>query len=335
VFGRVAAASACALLVASIPAVDGLSAQAQARWRPLVRVQGIVDVVGPRADGQLVLATRGGLFLLRPGRSPQPFARGPGGYVATGGEPYIVLVPGVRLPGAGCSFRREDLYALDPSGTPGVVRVDPTGQARRFVDFPAGTFPSGIAFDTVGRFGHRLLVTAVVGETTTLYAIDCRGRSSSVASNAPRVEGGIAVAPRSFGRFAGQLVAADERTGRIFAFGPAGGVQLVIESGLPSGGDIGVEAIGFVPPRLGRRGAAYVADLGAPGSPTPGTDSLLVLRGRDLARAQLRAGELVSATEAGARTVAVRCARRCTVRHVVDGPDAAHGEGHITFVRRR
>jgi hypothetical protein len=333
--GRFSAATACLLLVVGGLAADGPSALTQARWRPLVIAPGIVDVVGPRADGRLVLATRTGLFLLRPGRPPQPFARGVGGYVPAGGEPYVALAPSRRLSGARCSFRRDEVFALDASSTPGVVQVDGTGQARRFASFPAGAFPSGIAFDVSGRFGYRLLVTVVFGEMTTLYAIDCRGRSRLLTRDGPRVEGGIAVAPRSFGRFAGELLAPDERTGRIFAFGPAGGVRLVVESGVPAGPDIGVEAIGFVPPRLGSGAAAYLADLGAPGAPTPGTDNVLVLRGQDLARARLHPGELVAATEAGARTMAVRCAGRCTIRRVADGPETAHGEGHITFVPGR
>jgi hypothetical protein len=142
------------------------------------------------------------------------------------------------------------------------------------------------------------------------------------------------VAPRSFGKFAGDLIAPDERTGRILAFAPTGGVALVAASGLPAGGDIGVEGVGFVPPEFGR-GAAYFSDLGAPGSPTEGNDSLLVLRGRDLVRAGLVAGELVAATEAGAKTVAVRCTAGCTVRQVAAGPENAHGEGHVTFVPGR
>jgi hypothetical protein len=293
-----------------------------------------VDVVGPRADGQLVLSTRSGLFLLRPGRVPQPFARGVGGYEARGGEPYVALSPGVRMRGARCSFVRDDVFALDASSTPGVVRITRGGQARRFASFRAGAFPSGIAFDVSGRFGHRLLVTAVFGESTTLYAFDCRGRSRLLTRNGPRVEGGIAVAPLSFGRFAGDLLAPDEHSGRLFAFGPGGAVRLVAESGIPAGPDIGVEGIGFVPARLGIRGSAYFADLGAPGSPTSGNDSVLVLRGQDLARARLRAGELVVATEAGARTLALRCMRRCAIRRVADGPETAHGEGHITFVAK-
>jgi hypothetical protein len=148
------------------------------------------------------------------------------------------------------------------------------------------------------------------------------------------VEGGIAVAPSSFGRFGGDLVAADENSGRIFAFSPTGAVEVVAESGVPAGGDIGVEGVGFVPSRFSRTGAAYFSDLGAPGSPTEGTDSLLVLPGADLARAGIGPGDLVAASEAGAITISVHCARRCTVRRIGEGPAATHGEGHITFVAR-
>jgi hypothetical protein len=112
-------------------------------------------------------------------------------------------------------------------------------------------------------------------------------------------------------------------------------MTVVAEPGLPAGGDIGTEAIGFVPPKLGRHGAAYLADLGAPGSPTSGSDSLLVLAGSDLTRAKLRPGELIVATEADAKTLAVRCARLCRVRHVADGPTVAYAEGHITFLPSR
>ena len=90
-----------------------------------------------------------------------------------------------------------------------------------------------------------------------------------------------------------------------------------------------------MPSGLGAGGAAYFADMGAPGSPTQGTDSVLALRGMELRRARLHAGDLVAATEAGAKTIAVRCARRCTVRRVAVGPAATHGEGHVTFVRGR
>jgi hypothetical protein len=304
-------------------------------WRPLVKVPGIVDVVGPRADGRLVLATRSGLFLLRAGRAPQPFARGSSGYGGAAGEPYLALAPARRLPGASCAFHRDDVFALDPGSRPGVVRITARGQAKRFMDFPAGAFPAGIAFDNVGTFGFRLLMTVRSAGKTVLYAADCRGRARLVTSQGPPVEGGIAVAPKSFGRFAGDLVAADEVSGNVLAFDSHGEVRLVVSSGLPAGGDIGVEALGFVRAPVGGRSSAYLADLGSPGSPTPGTDSLLVRRGASLRAARLRVGDLVTATEASARTLVIRCARRCTLRRIGIGPSAAHAEGHITVVSGR
>ena len=328
--GRIAAAVCIALLASSVAS----AAPASGKWRVVVKVPGIVDVVGPRADGRLVLSTRGGLFVMRPTGAPTPYARGPQGYAGSSGEPYIALGGGRRVPGAGCAFERDVIFALDPGATPGIVRVDRAGLSSRFADLPGGA-PTGITIDTVGLFGYRLLVTSFATDATTLYAFDCRGRARVVATGAPHVEGGIAVAPRTFGRFAGKLIAADEVTGRIYAFGPRGGVALVAESGLPAGGDIGTESVGFVPPNLGRRGAAYLADLGAPGSPTTGSDSLLVLAGTSLSRANLHPGELIVATEAGAKTLAVRCVRLCTVRRVAEGPVVAHAEGHITFVPNR
>jgi hypothetical protein len=310
----------------------GSAAPAIGTWRPVAKVVGIVDVVGPRADGRLVLASQRGLFLLRRGGVPVPFARGPQGYVGSGGEPYIALGNGHAVPGARCSFRRDDVFVLIPGARPGVLRVDRNGRSHPFASLPAGAFPSGIAIDRVGSFGYRLLVTATASGKTTLHAFDCRGRDRVIAAGAPSVEGGIAVAPKTFGRFGGALIAPDEVSGRLYAFGPGGRTRLVVESGLPAGGDIGVESVGFVPPALGRRGTAYLADLGSPGSPTSGSDSLLVLPAVVLTRARLRAGELFVATEAGAKTLAVRCRRVCTIRRVADGPATAHAEGHITFV---
>ena len=95
VSGRFIGATGCVLLVASVLVVTGPAAAPELRWRPVLHVPTIVDVVGPRADGQLVLGTRGGLLLVRPGRPATEFARGPAGYVAAGGEPYMRS----RLPG--------------------------------------------------------------------------------------------------------------------------------------------------------------------------------------------------------------------------------------------
>jgi hypothetical protein len=326
--------AATGLLVLVVTGI-GSAAPVIGSWRPIATVIGIVDVVGPRADGRFVLASRGGLFLFRRGGAPVPFARGPGGYAGSAGEAYIALGTGQAVPGARCSFRRSDVFVLNPGATPGVLRVDRNGRSRQFASLPAGAFPSGIAIDRVGSFGHRLLVTATASGKTMLHAFDCHGHDRLIAAGAPAVEGGLAVAPRTFGRFGGALIAADEGSGRLYAFGPGGRTRLVVESGVPAGGDVGVEAVGFVPSPLGSHGTAYLSDLGSPGSPTSGSDSLLVLPTAAVTRAHLRAGELVVATEAGAKTLAVRCGRVCTIRRVADGPATAHAEGHITFVPKR
>lgn len=328
------ASTAAALAFAAL-LVPGSSAGQRERatalqWTQLAHIPGAVDIAGPRADGRYVVqASNQGLLLMRRNGTTTPFARGAGGYVASVGEPYIALAPTKRVPRAGCSFRRDDVYALEPIGNPGVVKIARNGRASRFVNFPAGSFPNGITFDTVGRFGFRLLVTATVSGSTTLHAIDCRGRDRVVVSGAPVVEGGIAVSPVSFRPFGGLLIAPDEFTGRILAFDARGRTRLVARPNLATGRDLGVESLGFVPPKFTGRGAAYLADLGAPGAPTPGTDSVLRLKG-----APIRPGDLVVATEASGVTIVVRCNRRCAVRRIARALDATHAEGHIAFATR-
>jgi hypothetical protein len=303
-------------------------------WIPLLHLPGAVDLSGPRRDGSLTVAAAGRMFLFDSTSGLRAFAQGPGGYVTSpSAEAYLAVARGRRVRGAHCAFRRDDIYALEVT-PPGVVVVDASGQARPFVSLPAGTFPNGITFDDVGRFGRRLLVTAGVEGTTNLYAIDCRGRVRTVVERAPRIEGGMAVAPRSFGRYAGQLIAPDEIGGGIVAIDARGRSSMVVDSGLPSGGDIGVESVGFVPPRFGARGMALLADRGTPGNPHPGTDSILALPRGALVDAGVRPGDLLVATEGGADTIAVRCRRTCTVRRIADGPAVAHAEGHIVFAGR-
>jgi hypothetical protein len=168
--------AATGLLVLVVAGI-GSAASVVGTWRPLARVVGIVDVVGPRADGRLVLASRGGLLLFRRGGTPVEFARGPLGYAwTTAGEPYIALGTGRAVFGARCSFRRDDVFVLKPGAMTGVLMVDRNGRSHPFASLPAGTFPSGIAIDRVGSFGYRLLVTATALGKTTLHAFDCRGR---------------------------------------------------------------------------------------------------------------------------------------------------------------
>jgi hypothetical protein len=303
-----------------------------ARWTATAHIHRVLDLTSPRRDGSIAVAAAGRLRLLRIGSAPQPFASGPGGYSNPGGEePYIVLSTSARAGGPGCTFGPDTVYVLRLRNGPGVTTVDARGRARRFVHLPSRGLESGVAFDDTGRFGHRLLVTATAGTKTTVYAIDCRGTVTTVTRDAPKVEGGIVVAPATFGRFAGDLIAPDENSGRIYAIAPDGRSRLVVNSGLPHGGDIGVESEGIVPAHFGPADSALVADRRTPGNPHPGDDAVLRIGGAALTAAGVHPGDLLVATEGGAHTDAIRCAGSCRVRHVAEGPSGAHLEGHIVF----
>jgi len=292
----------------------------------------VVDLAGPRGDGSFIVAAAGRLFILSRAGALQPFARGPGGYsTPIGPEPYITLAGDEPVAGTRCSFSRGMIFALQPGAHPAVIGIGADGRARRFVSLPAGAAPNGITFDATGRFGHRLLVTASGHGATTVLAIDCAGQVTAITRHAPAMEGGLAVAPASFGRYGGDLVAPNETSGRVFAVAPDGTVATLAVSGLPHGGDIGVESTGFVPPEFGASDAAYMADRYTKGNRHPGTNSLLRLPGSELIKAGVRPGDLLVATEGGARTIVVRCASSCTVRYIAAGPAVSHGEGHIVF----
>jgi hypothetical protein len=328
---RVAAPAALGALALAAALGAALGASSKAAWRPYLKLPAVLDIVGPRADGRLVVAAGAGLRTLGRHGGLRPFATGPHGYTASpAGEPYIALAGRGSVAGAGCSFQPGDVYALRTRSSPGVVRVSRRGHASRLVDLPAGTNPTGIAFDRGGRFRHRLLLTVAAADgSTSIYAVDCAGGLERLTRSAPRMEGGIAVAPAGFGAFGGDLVAADEGSGRVFAVTPNGGVHRIARPPLPAGGDTGVESVGFVPARA--RGHAYVADRRTPGNPHPGTGAILRLSLARLAARGVRGGDLLVATEGGARTVRIRCAERCSTREVATGPAVAHLEGHIAF----
>lgn len=310
-------------------------------WARFRYAAGVVDLAGPRGDGSFTVAAAGHLSLLSRTGALRPFARGPGGYsTATGPEPYIAMAGDGQAAGAWCSFGTGTVFALQPGPRPGVMVIGADGRASRFTALPAALAPTGITFDSTGLFEHELLVTAkshasaaVRRAATTVLAIDCAGRARVITSRAPAMEGGIAVAPTSFGRYRGDLIAPDETSGRIFAVEPNGTVLTLVTSGLPRGGDIGVESTGFVPPGFNSSGAAYLADRFSKGNKHPGTNSILRLRGLELVKAGIRPGDLLAATEASARTIAVRCASTCTVKDIAVGPAISHAEGHIVFTR--
>jgi hypothetical protein len=306
-----------------------------AHWVKFRHIPQVVDLASGGRDGSLFVAARGRLFILLSGGSLKPYARGPHGYkTAIGPEPYFAVTGNERVAGTRCSFGSGTIFALQPTKDPGVIRIGTNGHATRFATLPAVGMLSGIAFDSTGHFGHDLLVThRSPSGVTTVLAFDCMGHVRTITSRGPAVEGGMAVAPASFGRYGGDLIAPNERNGLIYAIRPDGTVATVAVSGLPHGGDVGVEGEGFVPPGFNSRTAAYLSDRFSRGSPHPGTDSLLRLSASALLKAGVRAGDLLVATEASARTIVVRCANSCTVRFIAMGPAITHAEGHIAFGR--
>ena len=319
------------LLIGTISAATAAGAAPTADWVQWTSLPGVIDVVGPRPDGMLVAAAAGKLFTVAPDGTATPFSA----YSTDAGpESYIAMSPGLDVPaGPTCTFAAGDVFALRLTGQPsGVDQVTVDGKSGHFVDLPDVDNLYGIAFDTTGRFGNKLLVAGRRNNKTVLFAIDCRGRVVTLTDSAPPIEGGMAMAPQMFGSHGGDLIAVDENSGDVIFIRYDGTYGVLIASGLPAGGDIGVESLGFVPTDFVNRGAtAYVADRKSPGSPTEGTDSIWRLTRADLDRVGLDDNDLLVATEAGGRTIIVRCRQTCRVLQLGEAPNA-HVEGHITVV---
>jgi hypothetical protein len=324
----------CAAIVLALLWPLVAAAQSGSVWEQWQHLPGVVDVGGPRSDGSLVVMAAGRLVLVSPDGSMTPFARGSDGFSGSpDAEPYLVVAPGGLPPTpAGCSFNADDLFILDLASPPGIVRVDPAGHASSLARLPNADTLGGIAIDTVGRFGYRLLVAGSGQNREVVFAVDCQGGVSTITDSAPTIEGGMVVAPASFGAFGGDFIGADENSGQIWAIAPDGSASLVLLSGLPTGGDTGVESVGVVPPG---GGAAYLADRATANNPFPGTDSILRLGWSALSAAGVQPGDLLVATEGGGTAIAVRCAATCTAIPVAEGPAGGHTghiEGRITLV---
>ena len=317
--------------LAMAPAPTYAAGAAWEQWKPIA---GVFDADGPRSDGSLIVAGSAALYLVDPAGAVTPFARGPGGYHEDpGAEAYLAMSAGGHVITAGCDFAPDETYLLRLHTPIGVNRVNAAGdESGPFVDVTGVTTLNGIAFDTTGDFGHRLLVSGPVGTKTAIFAIDCMGAVQAITRFAPVLEGGLAVAPRTFGSFAGALIAPDELSGNVYAISASGTVSVVAKPALPTGGDIGVESVAFVPAGLMSRGGyVYYADRLTAGNPHPGSDNLLRLPSAQLGAAGVQEGDLLVATEGGATLVAVHCESSCTVIPVVTTATKAHGEGHLAF----
>jgi hypothetical protein len=314
-----------ALVVIAQPAAG----TATATWETWLHLPGVLDIAGPRSDGRLVIAVRGHLDLLDPSGALTRLA--PAYTVGNSPESYITISPGLSVARAGCSFPRDTVYALDlTSKPPGVTAITPTGAVSRLATVAGASGLNAITIDRQGSFGHRVLVIEKGSKSSRVFAVDCVGRVEAIATVGALLEGGIEVAPATFGSFGGRLIAPDENHGVLYAISSAGAVSIVAHPDVPAGPDIGIESIGFVPPA--GIGAAYVADRGTPKSakPHPGTDSILRLTGERLSG--VAPGDLLVATEGAGTLVDVRCAPGCTSIVIASGPRAGHIEGHIVVV---
>jgi hypothetical protein len=324
-----------AVLAAAQVSMAPLSALAAGvAWEPGKTVAGVFDVDGPRSDGSMIVAGAAALYLMDPAGNIAPFARGPGGYHEDkGAEAYLASSTGGTVSAAGCSWVPDETFLLRLHIPIGVERVSAAGdETGSFTNLPGAAALNGIAFDTTGDFDHRLLVSAPLKGKTVIFAVDCSGAVKVITRSAPRLEGGLAVAPSGFGAFGGALIAPDELSGKIYAIKANGAVSLVAKPSLPTGQDTGVESAGFVPQGfMSRGGTLYYADRRTPNGRHPGTDSVLQLPSVQLAAAGVKEGDLLVATEGGATMVAVRCAPLCTTIPVIAQPTKAYGEGHLAF----
>ncbi|HVC99821.1 MAG TPA: hypothetical protein VNG93_01575 [Candidatus Dormibacteraeota bacterium] len=238
------------------------------------------------------------------------------------------------MPGAGCTFPASTAYILQSKPT-AVIAVD-LGTGRRLVLAPiAGVDKlNGIAFDRSGRFGNRLLVTGPRGSSAVVLALDCRGRTKVVTTSAPRLEGGLAVAPPSFGVFGGDLIGVDEFSGKVIAI-RAEGTSEVVASGLPAGSDLGPDSAAFLPPGFNSGGEAYLADYDVGSGAHPGNGVVLRLYASALASAGVAEGDLLVADEGGGGTYAIHCAAGgdCSKGRLIGQAAAlSHVEGHLVLV---
>jgi hypothetical protein len=303
-------------------------------WQKWQHLGGIFDL-GVQADEAGLIAAGGEVLFkvdLNGGSTP---ITGVGSYRKSGGfEAYFTVSHGEPASGA-CRFQHGAIYVIDQK-TPGqVLEVDPnSGRPRLFASVKGVDSLNGIAFDGTGTFGDNpLLATGPRSGHSVVAAIDCHGTVTVVTDRAPRLEGGIAVAPAGFGRHGGELVAPDEISGDIIGISPGGTTSTLASYKELIGGDLGVESAGFVPRDfLTTGGFAYVADRATANNPHPGTDSILRLASAQLAAAGVREGDLLVATEGGGTTLNVSCSATCSVHVVASGPPTAHVEGHVVFL---
>ena len=151
-------------------------------------------------------------------------------------------------------FPSRDIYVASANG---IVHItNDGGSSDVFVSGLSGAV-RGILFDSVGSFGHDMLVTTILGN---VYRIKSDGSTQLLAAVGEDTEG-LDIAPPGFGAFGGQLVVASEGSGRLRAI-TTGGV--VTDLSATFGFTIpGAEELTFVPLNLGASGNPVEGFYGA------------------------------------------------------------------------
>jgi hypothetical protein len=168
--------------------------------------------------------------------------------------PQVILAGGnyasehhvTSSPGLG-GFPLWDIYV--GSGT-SVLHISRDGtKSDMFVTGISGPVQS-IIFDTVGTYGHDMLVGTYAG---TVYRINSAGVATLLANFSQFVEGmDIAPLGAGFGPWDGYLITVEENTGLVRAIPPSGG-YIVLNPKTPI---ISPESLNFVPLNLGSSGSA-------------------------------------------------------------------------------
>ncbi len=167
--------------------------------------------------------------------SVQPFATSFSGQ----GEVYVAVSSGQAGFPAGefylCSG--DSIYEVDPAGTP----------PRLFSTPSKGTTINFLAFDTDGAWGFLLYALGTAGQ---IWSIDSSGKASLVANLGDKLTPeGIAIAPSTFGNFAGDMVVSIEGNHKVVAIpktNPSNVITLATFPGeapervmtIPDGGDL-------------------------------------------------------------------------------------------------
>jgi hypothetical protein len=329
-----ALAVALTAVMGSCAATAPSASAAPLTWQKWQHLGGVFDLGVQVDDAGLVAAGSEVLFKVNRDGGQNPIT-GDASYRKSGGfEAYFAVSRGEPT-GGSCRFQNGAIYVIDQKTAGDVVEVDPnSGRPRLFASVRGVETLNGITLDGTGTFGdHPLLVTGPHNGRSVVAAIDCHGDVRIITDHAPRMEGGIAVAPVGFGAHSGELVAPDEISGDIIGVNHNGTTSSLASFKQLIGGDLGVESAGFVPRDFFTNGGfVYVADRATANNPHPGTDSILRLASAQLASAGVHQGDLLVATEGGGTTVDVSCAATCSLRLLASGPPTAHIEGHVVFL---